>query len=139
MMLQYATPDFVTAVMRHPRVWGAVREDGISPLDFSYQEGALYFQLGSFGFVLIRPVTRTMSEIHVATARGGRWVKEAVMACIAEVAQRGIRKLMAPIGDWNKAAIRLAVACGFSEEGRVSGAYVRNGVPRAMVLMGRTL
>lgn len=77
-----------------------------------------------------------MQEVHIAMKKGATGVHVFTERALDEMRRRGARKFLAPIGDWNKAALRLARQCGFVEEGRVSGAWTRNGVPHAMVLMG---
>lgn len=122
--------------MRDPRVWAAVAEDGVRPEQFQHQPGATYFELHGAGFVMFRRITVGMQEIHVAMLKGARGVEAFVRACLAEMRARGARKFLAPIGDWNLAALRLARRCGFQEEGRIAAAYRRGGVPRDMIMMG---
>ncbi|GAA4321761.1 hypothetical protein GCM10023144_01220 [Pigmentiphaga soli] len=135
-MLVQASPEFVTHIMRDPRVWRWVAEDGVSPGDVRYQPTATYFQFQDKGFVMFRRVTQRMREIHVATRRGDATLVSFIHECLDEMRHRGAAKFIAPIGDWNVAALRLARRCGFVEEGRITGAYVRDGEPRALIMMG---
>jgi L-amino acid N-acyltransferase YncA len=50
--------------------------------------------------------------------------------------KRGACKFIAPIGDWNRSALKLSKACGFIEEGRIKKAYIRDNKFHAMVMMG---
>jgi hypothetical protein len=131
-----AQPDFVVSVMRDPRVWEWVCEDGVRPEQFDYRHGDVYFRHADFGFITFRRTTMNMQEVHIAMKKGATGVHVFTERALDEMRRRGARKFLAPIGDWNKAALRLARQCGFVEEGRVSGAWTRNGVPHAMVLMG---
>lgn len=128
--------DFVTHVMHDDRVWQWVREDGIEKHQFGYSPNAKYFLLNDHGFVMFRKATQKMYEIHVCMLKGARNVKPFVMECLQKMRDIGVTKFIAPIGEWNKAAIRLAKSCGFVEEGRITGAHYRNGVPYAMIIMG---
>ncbi|MEK7945721.1 hypothetical protein WKR98_13270 [Pigmentiphaga sp. YJ18] len=136
MMLVQASPEFVTRVMRDPRVWHWVAEDGVSPESYICSPRAVCFAHQGRGFAMFKNCTRTMYEIHVAMLKGTTNVQPWVMECIAEMRRRGAKKFAAPIAEWNRAALRLARSCGFIEEGRISAALIRNGRPHALIFMG---
>jgi hypothetical protein len=136
-MVRRADPEFVTRVMRDPRVWKWVAEDGIVPEQFQHRSSETYFQFRNLGFVMFRRPTMTMAEIHVCMLKGARGIEPFIFECMEMMRAKGVRKFLAPIGDWNVAALRLARRCGYKEEGRITAAYVRDGKPRAMVMMGR--
>lgn len=134
--MKEADPDFVTRVMRDPRVWRWVCEDGIRPEQFSWTSSATFFQFEDKGFIMFRRITQRMAEFHIAMLEGARGFDVFIANCLAEMRSRGVRKFIAPIGEWNVAAIRLARRWGWKQEGRIEGAYMRNGMPRAMIFMG---
>ena len=57
--------------------------------------------------------------------------------CLERMRKKGVKKFLGTIGEWNVPALKLALRCGFKEEGRISKAYQRDGIDRAMVMMGR--
>ena len=57
---------------------------------------------------------------------------------LEKMREKGAEKFLGTIGDWNTPALKLALRCGFKEEGRISKAYQRDGKYRSMVMMGRT-
>lgn len=128
--------DFVTRVMRDDRVWKWVCEDGIEKHQYGFSPTAKYFIMEGHGFVMFRRATQKMYEVHVCMLKGAQNVKPFVMGCLEKMRRNGVTKFIAPMGEWNKAAIRLAKSCGFVEEGRITNAHYRDGVPYAMIIMG---
>jgi hypothetical protein len=117
-MLREADPLFVTQIMRDPRVWEWVREDGKSVDQFSHNPADTYFQFEDLGFVMYRRVVGAMYEVHIAMRRGSRALAAFVLEALAEMRLRGAQRFIAPIGDWNRAAVQLARKCGFVEIAR---------------------
>lgn len=126
-MLTQADPEFVTNIMRHPRVWEWVREDGLDSIDFSFNPQYTYFAYQDKGFVMYRHVRDGIYDVHAAILRGGRGIVSFGLETLEEMRKRGANKFIAPISDWNKAALRYARACGFTEFGRLRNA-LRDGV-----------
>lgn len=125
--MQEASAEFVTQMMRHPRVWEWVREDG-KPVDsFSYDPAHIYFAYQDKGFVMYRHVRDGIYDVHAAILRGGRGIVSFGLETLAEMRKRGATWFIAPISDWNKAALRYARSCGFTEFGRLRNA-LRDGV-----------
>ena len=84
---------------------------------------------------MFRMVTPSTYEIHVCMLKC-KETQKFVEYCIKEMRNRGACKFIAPIGDWNKSALKLSKACGFIEEGRIKKAYIRDNKFHAMVMMG---
>lgn len=126
-MLPQADPDFITQIMRHPRVWEWVREDGLDSSDFSYDPAHIYFAYQDKGFVMYRKIKDGLYDVHAAILRGGRGIVAFGLETLAEMRTRGATRFIAPISDWNKAAVRYARACGFTEVARIPNA-LRDGV-----------
>lgn len=126
-MLTQAAPEFITQVMRHPRVWEWVREDGLDSASFAYDPKHTYFAYEDKGFVMYRHVRDGIYDVHAAILRGGRGIVDFGLSTLAEMRSRGADWFIAPISDWNKAALRYARACGFTELGRIPNA-MRDGV-----------
>lgn len=120
-------PEFITQIMRHPRVWEWVREDGLDPSDFSYDAQHTYFAYQDKGFVMYRQVRDGTYDVHAAILRGGRGIVAFGLETLEAMRMLGATRFIAPISDWNKAALRYARACGFTEIARISNA-VRDGV-----------
>ena len=133
-MAQYLA-NFVTSVMRDDRVWNAVRIDGISKNQIGYRENEIYFA-NEYGFVMFRDLTPTTKEVHIAMLKGAKNVDSFFQECLEKMRKRGATKFVGTIGEWNKAALKLAKRCGFCEEGRISNAFLRDGQYHAMVMMG---
>jgi len=128
--------DFIESVMRDDRVWKWVKVDGIKKENFGYQESEIYYT-NTHGFVMFRPATPTMYEVHICMLKGAKEVDSFFLDCLEKMRQKGARKFLGTIGEWNTSALKLALRCGFVEEGRISKAYRRDGVDRSMVMMGR--
>ena len=126
--------EFVESIMHNDRVWNAIKVDGIKKEQFGYSDSADYF-VHECGFVMFRSITPSTSEIHVCMLKC-KETQKFVEHCIKEMRNRGVCKFIAPIGDWNKSALKLSKACGFVEEGRITKAYIRNNKFHAMVMMG---
>lgn len=126
---------FVREVMRDPRVWRAVAEDGIDCEAFQPDPIAHYFQHEK-GFLMFRQVSTCMYEIHIAMLKGARDVDAFVVESMQAMRDMGATKFLATISEWNKAAIAIALRNGFKHEGRVEAAYRRDGKLYAMILMG---
>lgn len=120
--------------MQNDRVWNSVRVDGVEKEQFTYSDTADYF-VHECGFVMFRMVTPSTYEIHVCMLKCNE-TQKFVEHCIKEMRKRGACKFIAPIGDWNKSALKLSKACGFIEEGRIKKAYIRDNKFHAMVMMG---
>ena len=125
---------FIESIMHNDRVWNSVRVDGIEKEQFTYSDTADYF-VHECGFVMFRMVTPSTYEIHVCMLKC-KETQKFVEHCIKEMKNRGACKFIAPIGDWNKSALKLSKACGFIEEGRIKKAYIRDNKFHAMVMMG---
>jgi hypothetical protein len=130
---------FVTRVMRDPRVWRSVAEDGLDPLTFNADTNAHYFQHGEQGFLMFRQISTCMFEIHIAMLKGARGVDQFVEDTMQRMHEMGARKFLATLPEWNRAGIAIAERSGFKHEGRVEDAYMRSGKLHAMILMGKTL
>jgi hypothetical protein len=128
--------EFITSVMKNDRVWKWVRVDGINKESFGYKEGEIYYT-NKHGFVMFRASTPTMYEVHICMLKGAKEVDSFFLDCLEKMRQKGVKKFIGTIGDWNVPALKLAQRCGFREEGRISKAYQRDGIDRAMVMMGR--
>jgi len=127
--------DFITKVMRDDRVWKWVCVDGIRKDQFQYQEQATYF-VNDYGFVMFRQAYPTTWEVHVCMLKGAKDVDDFVMNCLKKMRQNGCKKFIAPIGQWNRPALKLARRCGFVKEGELSNVWFRDGKPQSMIIMG---
>jgi len=78
-----------------------------------------------------------MYEVHICMLKGAKGVDSFFLDSLEKMRQKGARKFIGPIGDWNRPALKLAKRCGFTEEGRISKAYQRDGIDRSMIMMGR--
>lgn len=126
--------EFVTSVMQDERVWKWVRIDGVPKESFVYQP-ATYFT-NEHGFLMFRDVSPVMKEVHICMKKGAKDVDGFVMDVLEKMRQKGVKKFLGTIGEWNTPALKLAKRCGFIEEGRVSKAYQRDGQFKSMILMG---
>ena len=113
-----------------------MRVDGISQDAVRYEESSTYFT-NEHGFVMFRPSTPTMYEVHICMLKGAKEVDSFFLDCLERMRKKGVKKFLGTIGEWNVPALKLALRCGFKEEGRISKAYQRDGIDRAMVMMGR--
>jgi hypothetical protein len=129
--------EFITSVMRNDRVWKWVRIDGIKKENYGYIENEIYYT-NEYGFVNFRKVTTTMFDVHICMLKGAKEVDSFFLDCLEKMRVKGAEKFLGTIGDWNTPALKLALRCGFKEEGRISKAYQRDGKYRSMVMMGRT-
>lgn len=129
--------EFITSIMRNDRVWDSVRVDGVTKEQFGYCESSEYF-VNEHGFVMFRTVTPSMMEFHVCMLKCKN-TKEFVEECMEKMRNKGTNKFLAPIGDWNKSALKLGKRLGLIEEGRIANAYIRDGKFHSMVLMGSKL
>ena len=129
--------EFITSVMRNDRVWKWVRIDGIKKENYGYVENEIYYT-NEYGFVNFRKVTPTMFDVHICMLKGAKEVDSFFLDCLEKMREKGAEKFLGTIGDWNTPALKLALRCGFKEEGRISKAYQRDGKYRSMVMMGRT-
>jgi len=126
--------EFITSIMHNDRVWNSVKIDGVTKEMYGYSDSNNYV-INDYGFIMFRGLTPTMQEIHVCMLKCKN-TQEIVKKAIDEVRATGVKKFLAPIGDWNKSALKLSIACGFIEEGRITKAYIRNGNFHSMILMG---
>ena len=126
--------EFITSIMRNDRVWDSVRVDGVTKEQFGYCESSEYF-VNKHGFVMFRTVTPSMMELHVCMLKCKN-TKEFVEECMEKMRNKGTNKFLAPIGDWNKSALKLGKRLGLIEEGRIANAYIRDGKFHSMILMG---
>lgn len=129
--------EFITSIMQNDRVWDSVRVDGVTKEQFGYCESSEYF-VNKHGFVMFRTVTPSMMELHVCMLKCKN-TKEFVEECMEKMRNKGTNKFLAPIGDWNKSALKLGKRLGLIEEGRIANAYIRDGKFHSMVLMGSKL
>ena len=129
--------EFITSIMRNDRVWDSIRVDGVTKEQFGYCESSEYF-VNKHGFVMFRTVTPSMMELHVCMLKCKN-TKEFVEECMEKMRNKGTNKFLAPIGDWNKSALKLGKRLGLIEEGRIANAYIRDGKFHSMVLMGSKL
>jgi hypothetical protein len=127
--------DFVTKVMRDPRVWEWVRIDGVRKEHFCFSDQAIYFA-NDYGFVMFRQAYPTTSEVHVCMLKGAKNVDEFVKDSLEKMRQSGVKKFIAPIGEWNRPALKLASRCGFVKEGHISNVWHRDGKPQSLIIMG---
>jgi hypothetical protein len=127
---------FVIKVMRDPRVWRSVAEDGLDPQTVTADTSAHYFQHGERGFLMFRQISTCMFEIHIAMLKGARDVDSFVKESMQAMREMGAVKFLATLPEWNRAGIAIAQRNGFKHEGRVDAAYRRDGKLHAMILMG---
>jgi hypothetical protein len=126
--------EFITLIMHNDRVWNSVKVDGVTKEMYGYSDHNDYI-VNDYGFIMFRGLTPIMQEIHVCMLKCKN-TQEIVSKAIDEMRAKGVKKFLAPIGDWNKSALKLSMACGFTEEGRIANAYTRNGTFHSMILMG---
>jgi len=120
--------------MHNDKVWNSVKVDGVTKEMYGYSDQHIYF-VNEYGFVMFKEITPVMLELHVCMLKCKN-TKEIVKNAIDEMMQKGVKKILAPIGDWNKSALKLSIALGLIEEGRITNAYTRNGNFHSMILMG---
>ena len=111
--------DFITSIMHNDRVWNSVKIDGIQKEHYGFRESDQYF-VNDYGFVMFRTATPIMKEVHVCMLKCKN-TQEIVEDCLENMRKNGTEKFLAPIGDWNKSALKLSIACGFKEEGKKIG------------------
>src|SRR3546814_12214887 len=70
----FRSPEFITQILRHPRVWEWVREDGLDSASFAYDPKHTYFAYQDKGFVMYRHVRDGIYDVHAAILRGGRGI-----------------------------------------------------------------
>lgn len=131
-----ATHDFVRAVVTDPEVWPHLAEDGDHPGDFEPCPSSHYFRHGDWGFVEFRPCGARWYQAHIAMRRGATGVREFSLACLAHMRCLGALAFTGFIPASNRAALINAQRCGFVEEGRMRGVYLKHGQLVDMVVMG---
>jgi hypothetical protein len=127
--------DFVESVMRDDRVWRWIKVDGANKEDYSFNPAFTYFT-NDYGFVMYRGLSPAFQEVHICMKKGATNVDEFFVGSLEKMRQKGVKKFLGTIGEWNTPALKLAKRCGFVEEGRISKAYQRDGIFKSMVLMG---
>jgi hypothetical protein len=127
--------EFVTSVMQDDRVWNWIKVDGAKKEDYSHNPAFTYFT-NDHGFMMFRGLSPAFQEVHICMKKGAKNVDEFSMDNLEKMRKKGVKKFLAPIGEWNTPALKLAKRCGFIEEGRISKAYQRDGQFKSMVLMG---
>jgi L-amino acid N-acyltransferase YncA len=109
--------------------------DGATKEELTYNENATYFT-NEYGFMMFRGLYPHFQEVHICMKKGAKNVDEFAMKNLQAMREQGVKKFLAPIGEWNTPALKLAKRCGFIEEGRITKAYQRNGLFKSMVLLG---
>lgn len=135
MPLEPASSDLIAATLIHPRVRDWISEDGASITGY-FDPGAVTFHFAGAGFIQFKRETSRAWMVHIAVMRGGPQVRDFAMAALQAMRELGVEKFIATIGSWNKAALRLARACGFEQEGRLHNAVTKHGQPADLILMG---
>lgn len=135
MNLEPASSELIAITLTHPRVRDWIGEDGAIIAGY-FDAGAISFRLGDAGFIQFKRETSRTWMVHIAMVRGGRQVHDFALEAIQTMRDLGVGKFIATIGSWNKAAIRLAKACGFEQEGRLRDAVTKSGQPADLILMG---
>ena len=129
-----ATHEFVRQVVLE--LWPYLSEDGDLPEDFEPCAASHYFRHGDFGFVEFRPCGARWYQAHIAMRRGATGVREFGLACLEHMRGLGAAAFTGFIPESNRAALLNARRCGFTEEGRMRGVYLKNGQLVDMVVMG---
>lgn len=127
--------EFVESVMKDDRVWNWVKVDGAEKESYRFDPNNVYF-LNEHGFVMFRGLSPAFQEVHICMKKGAKNVDAFFMDCLEKMRQKGVKKFLGTIGEWNTPALKLAKRCGFVEEGRISKAYQKDGQFKSMVLMG---
>lgn len=135
MSVQPAPIDHIASIVLHERVRPWLVEDG-GCLSGYLNPSAITFAIGDDGFIQFKPETSRAWMVHIAVVRGGPHVIDAAQQAIHAMRDMGAVKLIATIGSWNKAALRLARQCGFEQEGCLKNAVTKNGQPADLILMG---
>jgi hypothetical protein len=134
--LKDAEPDFVADVMRDPHVWECVREDGVARDEVGPDAQYTYLRVGDAGFMMFRRIDGVAWEVHVALRRGAGAVDQVYRDCLAEMQRRGVQQFIAPIPEWNRAALLLARRFGFRRIGEIERRAIRDGKHYPLILMG---
>lgn len=131
-----ASHEFVRAIITDPGVWTHVCEDYNVPADYRPDPDAIYFQHGEWGFMEFRVASPHWAQVHIAMRRGASGVREFVFEAMATMRARGIKRFTAFIPETNRAPAILAYRCGYTLDGRIRGAFLKNGKLVDLLVMG---
>lgn len=126
--------EFVVSVIQNDRVWRWLKVDGVEKELVRYEPSSTYF-VNENGFVMYRQIYPSMWEVHIVMTKAKN-VVEFGMETMQKMREKGVKKFLAPIGEWNTPALKLAAKCGFKETGRISKAFQRDGVSKSLIFMG---
>lgn len=130
--------DFLVSIFTHPRIWPWVSEDGQRTEDYRpiIHPRVHYLRLDDRGVIAFRAVGAVMYESHVAMLPGVR-SDDFACACVRWMWDNTeARKLTANIPARNRAAIAYARRAGYTQEGRITGAFLSRGKLHDMIMMG---
>lgn len=129
--------DFLVSIFTHPRIWPWVSEDGQRPEGYRpIIHPRVHYLRCDDGVIVFRAVGAVMYESHVAMLPGSR-SDDFARACVQWMWERTeARKLIANIPARNRAAIAYARRAGYTQEGRIKGAFLSQGQLCDMIMMG---
>lgn len=132
--------EFLRSIFTHPRVWPWVSEDGQRPQDYQplIHPAVHYLRNGDAGVISFRPLNSVLYECHVAMLPGVRSDAFAQAAASWMWAHTPAQKLIVNVPSCNRAAVAYARRAGFTQEGRITRAFLRNGQLHDIVVMGRS-
>jgi hypothetical protein len=137
-MSEIITPDmtFIKSVMQNDRVWKWTGCDGVEKATIIPQPDEIYFQIAQLGYIMFREILPGVFEIHISMLKSPPDLPRFIHATLNVMRSNGAIKFIAPIGGWNRPALRLAETCGFIIEGEITRVYKRAGKLYSMVLWG---
>lgn len=137
--------DLVRSVFAHPSVWPHISDDGSDDVeDWSPNPhpGIHYLAVHDddtlIGCCMLVPVNCITVEMHsgmLPEYRGARTIA-AAKRMLEWAGSVGIRKVMTWVPSNNRAAAVGAIRAGFTQEGRMSAAYLHEGLMHDLILFG---
>jgi len=130
--------EFLREIATHPRVWPYITEDGAQVETYAPVISPMvhYLRFGDKGFFQFAMMNRVMYGCHVcmlpktdadeAAKQAIRWMWEHTEA----------QKLVCHLAPIKRHAIRFAKRAGFTEEGRLSAAFLLHGTLHDLIILG---
>ena len=136
-------------LMSETKILDPQMEDGSIPLD---PEQLRYYERDArrrvwlvaedqtfLGFIMLEQKGRCLKELHTGFRAGSGQMRKRVWEFIwRKEREWGTHSIIAIVPAFNHAARHLAIACGFSRQGRLPQSFLQNGIMHDQVLYAIT-
>lgn len=138
--------ELVERLMRHPRVWPHLHDDG-TPEDWApIDHDSIYWMVvtvegAPLGVFLVHPVNSFCFEMHTCLwpeLWGPEAAKAGQMLAAWVFTETECRKLVTNVPAYNRVARRFAIAAGGQQEGVNRASFMSNGVMHDQIFYGIT-